>query len=147
MDWSAVGTGLYTFALQEEGDGQVIRRLVRYGNEKQAKNLVEAKDYRKLKPSQLASFCRELSILLEFGITLVRALNIISQQEGLTGYEREIYQAVLLDVKKSITLSEAMETKKCFPEMMIGMIHSGEGTGNLDQVTRRLAMQFEKTTV
>ena len=34
MDWSAVGTGLYTFALQEEGDGQAIRRLVWYGNEK-----------------------------------------------------------------------------------------------------------------
>ena len=33
MDWSAVGTGLYTFALQEE-DGQAIQRLVWYGNEK-----------------------------------------------------------------------------------------------------------------
>lgn len=110
----------------------------------QTKNLAEAKDYRKLKTPQLASFCRELSTLLESGITLVRALDIISQQEGLTGYEREIYQAVLLDVKKGITLSEAMETKKCFPELMIGMIRSGEGTGNLDQVTRRLAMQFEK---
>lgn len=110
----------------------------------QAKNLAEAKDYRKLKTPQLASFCREFSTLLESGITLVRALDIISQQEGLTGYEREIYQAVLLDVKKGITLSEAMETKKCFPELMIGMIRSGEGTGNLDQVTRRLAMQFEK---
>ena len=34
MDWSAVGTGLYTFALQEEGDGQAIRRPVWYENEK-----------------------------------------------------------------------------------------------------------------
>ena len=63
----------------------------------QAKNLAEAKDYRKLKTPQLASFCREFSTLLESGITLVRALDIIAQQEGLTGYEREIYQAVLLD--------------------------------------------------
>ena len=54
----------------------------------QAKNLAEAKDYRKLKTPQLASFCRELSTLLESGIKLVRALDIISQQEGLTGYER-----------------------------------------------------------
>ena len=30
MDWSAVGTGLYTFALQEEGEGQAIRRPVWY---------------------------------------------------------------------------------------------------------------------
>lgn len=109
-----------------------------------AKNLTEAEGYRKLKPAQLASFCRELSTLLNSGISLVRALDIISQQEGMTPYEKEIYQAVLLDVKKGISLSEAMETKHCFPDLMLGMIRSGEGTGNLDKVTDRLALQYDK---
>lgn len=36
MDWSAVGTGLYTFATQKAGDGQEIQRLVWYRNEKEA---------------------------------------------------------------------------------------------------------------
>lgn len=110
----------------------------------EAKNLTEAEGYRKLKAVQLASFCRELSTLLHSGISLVRALDIVSRQEGITPREREIYQAVLQDVKKGESLSAAMETKRCFPDLMLGMIRSGEGTGNLDKVTDRLARQYDK---
>lgn len=109
-----------------------------------AKNLTETHGYQKLKPKQLAEFCRELSTLLASGVSLVRALDIISEQEGISAAEREIYQDVLQDLKKGIPLSEAMETKNCFPELMIGMLRSGEGSGNIDQVTDRLAVQYEK---
>ena len=37
-----------------------------------------------------------------------------------------------------------MESKECFPDLMIGMIRSGEGSGNLDLVTQRLSVQYEK---
>ena len=110
----------------------------------EAKNLTEAQGYKTLKSKQLAAFCKELSTLLASGISLVRALDIISEQEGISAQEREIYQAVLLDIKKGISLSEAMETKHCFPDLMIGMIRSGEGSGNIDQVMERLALQYEK---
>lgn len=110
----------------------------------EAKNLTKAKGYKKLKPKQLASFCKELSTLLASGVSLVRALDIISEQEGLDPKEQEIYRDILLDLKKGIPLSEAMETKQCFPELMIGMLRSGEGSGNIDQVTDRLAVQYEK---
>ncbi len=74
----------------------------------------------------------------------MRALDIISDQEGIDPKEREIYRAVLLDLRKGIGLSDAMESKKCFPDLMIGMIRAGEGSGNLDQVTERLTLQYEK---
>lgn len=110
----------------------------------EAKNLTEAKGYQKLKAKQLASFCKELSTLLASSVSLVRALDIISEQEGIDPREREVYQAVLLDLRKGIGLSDAMESKKCFPDLMIGMLRAGEGSGNLDQVTERLALQYEK---
>lgn len=110
----------------------------------EAKNLTEAKGYQNLKAKQLASFCKELSTLLASGVSLVRALDIISEQEGIDPREREVYQAVLLDLRKGIGLSDAMESKKCFPDLMIGMLRAGEGSGNLDQVTERLALQYEK---
>lgn len=110
----------------------------------EAKNLTEAKGYKKLNAKQLAEFCKELSTLLASGVSLVRALDIISDQEGIDPKEREIYQAVLLDLRKGIGLSDAMESKKCFPDLMIGMIRAGEGSGNLDQVTERLTLQYEK---
>ena len=110
----------------------------------QAKNLTEEAGHRKLKPKQLSEFCKELSTLLSSGISLVRALDIISEQEGISSTEREIYQEVLVDLKKGISLSEAMEARRCFPELMLGMLRAGEGSGNLDQVTDRLALQYEK---
>ena len=110
----------------------------------EAKNLTEAKGYKQLNAKQLAGFCKELSTLLASGVSLVRALDIISDQEGIDPKEREIYQAVLLDLRKGIGLSDAMESKKCFPDLMIGMIRAGEGSGNLDQVTERLTLQYEK---
>lgn len=108
------------------------------------KNITEEQGYTKLKSKQLAQFCKELSTLLASGVSLVRAMDIISDQEDLSPKEREIYQAVLQDIKKGIPISDAMESKKCFPELMIGMIRSGEGSGNLDHVTERLSVQYEK---
>lgn len=110
----------------------------------EAKDLNGAKKHKKLKAKQLAAFCRELSTLLASGVTLVRALDIISEQEGMNKDERDIYKDVLQDLKRGISLSDAMESKECFPELMIGMIHSGEGSGNLDLVTQRLSVQYEK---
>lgn len=110
----------------------------------EAKDLNGAKKHKKLKAKQLTAFCRELSTLLASGVTLVRALDIISEQEGMNKDERDIYKDVLQDLKRGISLSDAMESKECFPDLMIGMIHSGEGSGNLDLVTQRLSIQYEK---
>lgn len=110
----------------------------------EAKDLSEAKGKKRLKAKQLAGFCRELSTLLASGVSLVRALDIISKQEGISQGEKEVYEALLVDLRKGISLSEAMENREAFPELMIGMIRSGEGSGNLDQVTERLSIQYEK---
>lgn len=110
----------------------------------EAKDLNGAKKHKKLKAEALAAFCRELSTLLASGVTLVRALDIISEQEGINKDERDIYKDVLQDLKRGISLSDAMESKECFPDLMIGMIRSGEGSGNLDLVTQRLSVQYEK---
>lgn len=110
----------------------------------EAKDLNGAKKHKKLKAKQLAAFCRELSTLLASGVTLVRALDIISEQEGMNKDERDIYKDVLQDLKRGISLSDAMESKECFPDLMIGMIRSGEGSGNLDLVTQRLSIQYDK---
>jgi len=99
---------------------------------------------RKFTSRQLAEFNREMSSLLTAGVSLVRALDIISQEEGIPPFARDVYGEMLTDIKKGISLSEAMENRNCFPGLMKGMIRSGEGSGNLDQVTARLAIHYEK---
>lgn len=110
----------------------------------ESKDLGKAGGYRKLKSKELAAFNRELSTLLSSGVSLVRAMDIISEQEGIAPQEKAIYQAILLDLRRGVPLSDAMESKECFPDLMIGMIRSGEGSGNLDLVTQRLSLQYEK---
>lgn len=99
---------------------------------------------RMIKPQELSELCRQLSTLLAAGVSLVRALTIISQDEGLNGNLRRIYGNVLAEVRKGASLSAALEAQGVFPSLMLGMIRAGEGSGKLDQVAERLATHYEK---
>ena len=102
---------------------------------------------KKFTSRQLAEFNRELSSLLTAGVSLVRALDIISEEEGVPAFAKEVYGEMLSDIKKGLSLSDAMENRNCFPGLMRGMIRSGEGSGNLDEVTARLAVHYEKEAI
>ncbi len=139
-------------------DGKVIRGKAEAASEsglqqllkEQGLYLIEAKDIQaarggvKLSPRLLSSFCKELSALLSAGISIVRALEIVAGEEGLTaGFER-VLRALVSDLKKGVGLSDAMEAQNCFPELMLGRVRSGEGNGNIDEVMERLALHYER---
>lgn len=112
--------------------------------------LIEAKDVRgskkayKFSSAQLAEFCREMSTLLASGVSIVRALEITADEEGLAASRRSVYLEILTELKKGTSLSEAMEMGGNFPELMLGMIRSGEGSGNIDAVVARLSLHYER---
>lgn len=100
--------------------------------------------HKKLTARQLSEFSRELSTLLASGVSIVRGLEIIAEEEGLSPMTRSLYLDILAELKRGLSLSEAMEQKQCFPELMLGMIRSGEGSGNIDAVMNRLALHYER---
>ena len=102
---------------------------------------------RTLRPQELSDLCRQLSTLLASGVSLVRALTIISQDEGISAGLRRIYESVLGEVRKGSSLSAALEAQQVFPALMLGMIRAGEGSGKLDQVAERLAIHYETAPV
>ena len=112
--------------------------------------LIEAKDVRgskkayKFSSAQLAEFCREMSTLLASGVSIVRALETTADEEGLAASRRSVYLEILSELKKGTSLSEAMEMGGNFPELMLGMIRSGEGSGNIDAVVARLSLHYER---
>lgn len=108
------------------------------------KEAASARGRRKLSPRQLSEFCREMSTLLASGISIVRALEIVADEEGIPSWLRSIYHEVLAELRKGVSLSEAMEEQKCFPELMLGMIRSGEGSGNIDSVMERLSLHYDR---
>lgn len=115
--------------------GLYLQSAVALGSERQQKML---------KPKVLGELCRQLSTLLAAGVSLVRALDMISKEDGLSPKLRQLYGSVLSEVRKGASLSDAMEAQGAFPPLMLGMLRAGEGTGSLDKVTERLANHFEK---
>ena len=99
---------------------------------------------RTLRPQELSDLCRQLSTLLASGVSLVRALTIISRDEGISAGLRRVYESVLSEVRKGSSLSDALEAQQVFPALMLGMIRAGEGSGRLDRVAERLAVHYEK---
>lgn len=99
---------------------------------------------RTLRPQELSDLCRQLSTLLASSVSLVRALTIISQDEGISAGLRRVYESVLSEVRKGSSLSDALEAQQVFPALMLGMVRAGEGSGRLDRVAERLAVHYEK---
>lgn len=117
----------------------------------EGKYLVSAKknitkiNAKRLKSNALAEFCRNIGELIGSGVTLVRALKIISEDESIKPKEREIYSGVMKQVLAGTAMSEAMEMQgDAFPPLLINMIRSSEATGNLDQIGLQMADYYDK---
>lgn len=100
---------------------------------------------RRIKSDAISEFARNLGELIGSGVTLVRALKIISNDESIRQRERNIYAAVLKQVLTGISLSDAMESQgDAFPPLLINMMRSSENTGNLDEICLQMANYYDK---
>lgn len=110
-----------------------------------AKETRTKKAVKQFKPKVLADFSRQLSTLVAAGVTLVRALSIISRGEAVKPKERAVYEDMLVKIRQGISLSDAMEAQEgAFPTLMIYMFRSAETSGSLDQVAMKMATLYEK---
>lgn len=99
---------------------------------------------KKMKSGELADFCRELGSMLESGVSLVRALNIIASR-NLDPKIKNAFVDLNSQIKKGIALSDAMEMQgKKFPPILVNMVKVGEATGRLDDSMNKMAAYFEK---
>ena len=113
---------------------------------KTVKEITKKKHVKQLKPKALAEFSRQLSNLLEAGVTLVRAISIIANGESIRPKEKQVYQEILRQLRQGIALSDVMESMNgVFPPLMIYMYRSAEKSGNLDKVAMQMAIHYEKS--
>lgn len=96
-----------------------------------------------IKTRDLAFFCRQISALLDAGIPIADALQIISQQI-INKKLRVVISEIAEEVLTGVPFSEAMQKQKIFPELLVQMISSGEASGTLNNVMRRMAEDYEK---
>jgi type IV pilus assembly protein PilC len=88
-------------------------------------------------------FMRHLSVMLGSGLTLPRALNIISNQTKNKRF-KAVIEEVEKDVKMGNALADSLAKQTIFDELSVNMIKVGEVSGRMEEVLKILANQLEK---
>ncbi len=100
----------------------------------------------KIKIDDIVVFSRQLSTMVDAGIPLVGALDILGDQIENRAFG-EIIMKVRSDVETGSSLSEAMaKHKTVFSTLFVNMVKAGESSGMLDDILDRLAAYMEKTS-
>ena len=101
---------------------------------------------RKVKLKDIAVFCRQFYVMLDSGLSIGKALNILIEQCEKPKL-REALIGVNGDLKRGETLASSMRKRKdVFPNLLTSMIDAGERSGNLDIILKRMAEYYEKET-
>ena len=98
--------------------------------------------HRKLKNEDLYILFRELSLLINSGISIENAFGILSSE--FSKDKGKILSQVRDNLRSGITLSESMEDTKCFPNLVINMVYVGENTSSLGKIFASLSKYYIK---
>ena len=91
----------------------------------------------------LSVFSRQFATMINSGLSLIRALNILAQQTDNPELAR-ILGEVRSAVEQGRSLSVALAEHEAFPKLYVAMVRAGETAGMLDAVLLRIAETLEK---
>ena len=137
--------------MEADGEGAVANRLRAQGMipiniSKEAKLNAKTELHifpQRVKLKDLAIFSRQFATMINSGLSLLRTLNILSEQTENPLLAKTI---TLLrdDVERGSSLSSAMSKHpKVFNNLFVSMVRAGETGGQLDTVLNRVADTFE----
>jgi type IV pilus assembly protein PilC len=100
--------------------------------------------FRRVKADELVIATRQLSTMVNSGMSLLRSLYVIEEQTE-NDKLREIFVEVRKDVEAGLALSDALRKHPdIFNELYVAMVQAGETGGILDDTLVRVAEQLEK---
>ena len=98
----------------------------------------------KVKLKDRAVYSRQLSVLIDAELPLIQSLGILEDQQKNV-YFKNVIKTVKEDVEAGSTLNQAKRKHpKVFDDLYCNLIASGEQSGSLDIMLRRLAEFIEK---
>jgi type IV pilus assembly protein PilC len=115
-------------------------------------NVVKVEEAAKSKPKTKGSigmrdiviFTRQFSTMINSGLPLVQALDILSKQSE-NPVLQAVTRAVVFDVESGHTVADALgKHPNAFTELYVNMVAAGEAGGILDTILMRLATFMEK---
>lgn len=94
---------------------------------------------------KMVTFTRQLSILQDAGLPILRSLKILEEQSKPGALKNSLID-VCEEIEGGASLSEAMsKSPRAFDRLYVNMIKAGEAGGSLEAILRRLAEFKERT--
>ncbi len=98
----------------------------------------------KVKYKELSVYSRQLSVLIDAELPLIQSLTILSEQQK-NKYFKKVIETIREDVEAGSTLHQAKRKHpKVFDDLYCNLVASGEQSGSLDVMLRRLSEFIEK---
>ena len=97
-----------------------------------------------IKMRDIVIFTRQFSTMINAGLPLVQALDILATQSENPAL-KDVTRQVVFDVESGNTVADALRKHpKAFSELYVNMVAAGEAGGILDTILMRLAIFMEK---
>src|ERR687894_1279851 len=98
-----------------------------------------------IKMRDVVIFTRQFSTMINAGLPLVQALDILAKQSENPAL-KDVTRAVVFDVESGHTVADALRKHpKAFSDLYVNMVAAGEAGGILDTILVRLATFLEKS--
>ena len=99
----------------------------------------------KVKADEVVIFSRQLTTLIESGIPLVQALEILAEQVK-SPYFHQVITGIFNDIKEGSPFNVALSKyPRIFSEFYISMISAGEASGKLSDILNRVSVYIEES--
>ncbi len=100
---------------------------------------------KKVKARDLSIFCKQFQSILHAGVTVIQALDMMTDQTE-NKHLRKAMEDVKLLVEKGENLADAMRSHDdIFPTILVNMVEAGEASGSLETSFMRMSTHFEKS--
>lgn len=112
---------------------------------KKAKPLFFGGGKTKIKPKDIAVFSRQLSTMMNSGVPLVQAFDIIGRGHANKGMQ-SLMTSIRTDIESGTNLSDALRKHPFqFDDLFCNLVSAGEHAGILDNILDKIATYKEKT--
>lgn len=102
------------------------------------------KNNKKIKPGDITVFSRQLATMIESGIPLVQAFDIVAKGQSNKRL-KTLIETIKNDVETGLTLAEALiKHPAYFNELFCNLVDAGEKSGSLDVMLDKVATYKEK---
>ena len=99
---------------------------------------------KRIKVSDMAAFCRQMSTMLRAGLSLLDSLETIAEETDNPVFKAALME-VMTDVEAGAKLSDGMRKHpNVFNSLMCSMVEAGEVSGSLDTILEQLGVFFKR---